>query len=130
MSKAFKKGELVTYVASWDDKGTIYYVNAVVHSCGARQMVLTNEATGQEMGRHYRPEVGSVETLTPFGWCATFKRMTDEQDEALCLEQAAKLPALWQAENECRAAHNEKIGRVVLLPHDLSELYEPRALKR
>lgn len=130
MNKAFKKGELVTYVASWDNKGTFYYVNAVVHSCGAKQMVLTDEATGEEMGRHFAPRIGDAETVSISNWGATFKRMTDEQAEALCLELAAKLPALWQAENERRAAHNEKIGRVMLLPYDLNELHEPRALKR
>lgn len=130
MSKAFKKGELVTYVASWDNKGTFYFVQAIVHSCGAKQMVLTSEETGEEMGRHYSPKAGDVETLHMGNWGATFKRMTDAEAEALCLELAAKVPSMWKAENERRRTHNENIGRTVLCLYDLNEVHEPRAIKR
>jgi hypothetical protein len=54
-AKAFKKGDLVTYIADWDRKGSTYFRHAVVYACGKKQMVLTDAETGEEMGRHFRP---------------------------------------------------------------------------
>ena len=56
--KVFTKGQAVTYIVNFDDKGLFVFRQAVVYSCGKKQMVLTDAATGEEMGRHYRPEVG------------------------------------------------------------------------
>lgn len=56
MSKQFKKGDKVTVFSSWDNAGTVYAVQAVVHSCGNKRMILTSEATGAELGNNYRPE--------------------------------------------------------------------------
>lgn len=56
MSKQFKKGDKVTILSSWDDAGTVYAIQAVVHSCGSKRMLLTSEATGAELGNEYHPE--------------------------------------------------------------------------
>lgn len=128
--KAFNKGEAVTLVGSWDNKGTFYFTQAVVYSCGTKQMVLTCAESGAELGRHYFPQVGNVDTLHAFNWRATFKRMTDEEANALCLELGAKLPAVFAAENARREQHNEKIGYVTLCALRLDELHEPRCFRR
>lgn len=130
MNKAFRKGELVTYISSWDNKGTFSYTQAVVHSCGKVQMVLTEETSGREMGRHFKPAVADTATLSTFNWNGTFKRMSDAEAEALCLKLGAELPAVFEAENARREAWNVQQGRTCLCPHDLNELHEPRALKR
>ena len=72
----FKKGELVTHISDWDGNGTVYFYQAVVHSCGKKQMVLTHATTGEEMGRHFAPVAGDQ---TRGG---TFAHMTDEQAKA------------------------------------------------
>jgi hypothetical protein len=52
----FKKSQSVFLISSWNDKGRVQIVPAVVHSCGKKQMVLTNATTGEELGRHFRPQ--------------------------------------------------------------------------
>lgn len=77
MTKAFKKGDLVTYIDDWDRKGSTYYRHAVVYSCGKKQMVLTDAETGVEMGRNFRPERASG-----LGDQGTFPRLTEEEARA------------------------------------------------
>jgi hypothetical protein len=130
MSKAFNKGDKVTHIASWDDKGTVTYRNALVHSCGMKQMILTDEATGEEIGRHFAPVLGSLEeSVRRCG--VTFPRMTEEEAIAACL----KVGALWvEAEREriaaCRAYYaNERASYHAALDEDEAKLHEPRALR-
>lgn len=87
MSKAFNKGQLVTVFGDWNRRGTVYFRHAVVFSCGKKQMVLTDEATGEEMGRHFAPVMGDM--------LGTFPRMTDAEAHA----HAAKVGA-WIIERE------------------------------
>ena len=54
--KYYKKGQLVTVIKSWDDKGTMYIRDAVVHSCGLKRLILTDANTGEEFGDWYNPE--------------------------------------------------------------------------
>lgn len=128
--KAFTKGERATLIGSWDNRGTFSFRQVIVHSCGKKQMVLTDIDSREEIGRHFVPAVGNVETLSCFNWGATFKRLNDVDAEALCLQLGAALPAVCAAENERRAAWNESQGRVCLLPINLDEMHEPRAINR
>lgn len=136
MAKAFKKGELVTYISSWDRCGTAIYRHAVVYSCGVKQMVLTDEATGEEMGRHFAPNVGSLEyTFKDHnGWQSftaaggTFKRMTDEEAVEACLKVGA-------ADVEYQTAHYERClagghgeGYNNAIRKGIAKLHEPRAM--
>lgn len=130
MSKAFKKGQQVTFIQSWDNKGTVTYRQAVVHSCGTKQMILIDELTSEEMGRHFRPELGDVSKVTAFNWNATFPRMSEEEAIALCLDAGAKVVA---AEREsiaaCRVRNvNAPATYHRALDRDEAALHEPRAV--
>lgn len=139
MAKAFKKGDLVTFIADWDRKGTVYYRQAVVYSCGTKKMVLTDEATGGELGCNFKPQVGSLVSFTaelPNGFKVrtpaggTFPRMTDEEAEAACLAVAASI----------RKDEEEHYARCLAGDHgeaydagirkEIERFHEFRALKR
>lgn len=131
MSKAFKKGQLVTYVASWDNKGTVTFRDAIVHSCGAKQMVLTDAATGKEMGRHFAPVLGSLDNVSAFNWGGTFPRMTEEEATAVCLKVGELVV---KAEREHIAARriqyaSASAGYHAALDKGEAELHEPRAMR-
>lgn len=51
----FTKGQRVNLIRNWDGKGTFFVTSAVVYSCGKKKMVLTNEKTGEELGRNFLP---------------------------------------------------------------------------
>lgn len=127
MNKSFKKGQEVTYIASWDDKGTFYFRHAVVYSCGAKQMVLTDAATGAEMGRHFRPEAGDLTDVCGFIG-GTFPRMTDEEATATCLALAARYIERSRAHYIERSSHPSYSREGCL--KSLAELHEPRAQRR
>jgi len=80
--KAFTKGQAVTYIVNFDENGLFVFRQAVVYSCGKKQMVLTDATTGEEIGRHFRPELGGKNG-------GTFPGMTDGQAIARCEELAA-----------------------------------------
>ena len=130
---AFKKGQEVTYICSWDNKGTVYFQHAVVYSCGKKQMVLTDAVSGVEMGRHYAPEVGDVATVSGFNWGATFPRLTDAEAEVLCLQLGARIVEINREQYTVRAdgtwGQKDKGYRAAMLK-DIAELHEPRAMHR
>ncbi len=119
---AFTKNDEVTFIASWDRKGTYFYQHAVVYSCGEKQMVLTCEVTGKEMGRHYTPVVGDVE--------GTLHRLSDTAAVAQCLVAATvflvKEKASIQRLLECNTGN---IHYCKCMQEQLTELHEPRALQ-
>lgn len=122
MTKAFKKGDEVTYIGDWDHKGTVYYRHAVVYSCGKKQMVLTDAVTGEEMGRHFRPVVGEI--------TGTFPRMTDEQAIAKCLEVGARIVAEERTRMERAIAlcgYGEDHEYTKAVRKDIAALHEPIA---
>lgn len=131
MKKAFSKGQPVTFISSWDNKGTFYYVHAVVYSCGQKQCVLTNAVTGQEMGRHFTPAVG-VPVDGPMRFRGTVARLSDAEAEALCLELAAAYIAFETADYTRRAENASYYGEGYLkgMKARIAELHEPRAIKR
>jgi hypothetical protein len=83
MAKAFTKGDRVTLLIDWDLKGTVVFYDAIVHSCGKVQMVLTDAHTGEELGRHFQP---AIATGLEFG---TRPEMQRDEIETLGLEIAA-----------------------------------------
>lgn len=129
MAKAFTKGQEVTYIADWNRKGTVTFRHAVVYSCGAKQMVLTDAETGEEMGRHFSPKVGSLETVIENGCYrmagGTFPRMTDEQAVEAGLKVAAAIQA-YEREHFARClagghgeSYNAAIQKSIAALHDL-----------
>lgn len=136
MAKVFKKGDKVTLISSWDRCGTAIYRHAIVYSCGAKQMVLTDEVTGEEMGRHFSPNLGSLEyTFKEInGWRSysaaggTFKRMTDEEALEACLKVGAEDVKYQSAHYERCLAGGHGEGYNNAIRKDIAKLHEPRAM--
>lgn len=132
MTKAFTKGQEVTYIASWDDKGSVFYRHAVVYSCGKKQMVLTDAVTGAEMGRNFKPEVGTTETRWE-GNCVysaggTFPRVYGEELQALCLKIAEA--SLHQQRDHFARSLSGGWGESydAVIRKQIAELHEPRVV--
>lgn len=125
MTKAFKKGDEVTYINDWDRKGTAFYRNAVVYSCGKVQMVLTDAETGEEIGRHFKPAIGEL--------TGTFPRMTEAEAIEQCLKVGASVvEAETKRLNHCLKVSEENCwgtGYDASIRKDLAALHEPRAGK-
>jgi len=124
-AKAFTKGQLVTLIGSWDEQGTAYYRDAVVYSCGAKQMVLTDEATGEEIGRHFKPAVGDFDNG------GTFPRMTQEEAEAACLVVGTNVVVRQRAHYASRRVQFGGSCRFydAGLNESEAKLHEPRAIR-
>jgi hypothetical protein len=121
--KAFKKGDLVTHIQTWNRTGTCTFQHAVVYSCGKKQMVLTCAATGEEMGRHYAPQLGNE-----FG--GTFPRMTDDEARKAALDAAAEHIVAEREHFFRMIERNSDAGEGYLnaMNEGVEALHEPRAL--
>lgn len=122
MTKAFNKGDEVTYIGDWDRKGTTCFRHAIVYSCGKKQMVLTDAETGEEMGRHFSPERAEI------GSAGTFARMTDAEAAAAGLVLAENILARETAGFE-RCLQNDTAGEGYknAIRKSMAQLHEPRA---
>ena len=122
MTKAFNKGDEVTYISDWDRKGATYFRHAIVYSCGKKQMVLTDAETGEEIGRHFRPVRAEI------GFAGTFARMTDAEATAAALALAENIIARETANFErCLQRDGTSEGYQNAIRKDLANLHEPRA---
>lgn len=127
MGKAFKKGDRVTHFGSWDDRGTMYYTDAVVMSCGPKRMTLVCEATGAMMGRDFRPAVGTLsDACTHNG--ATLLRLMDRDAQAFGLSAATEYIRHKLADAEMRVKLPAYSMQTV--KSRTSELHEPRVMAR
>jgi hypothetical protein len=122
MTKAFTKGQEVTHIAAWNRSGTVYYRDAIVHSCGKVQMVLTDAETGEEMGRHFHPGADRK-----YGFAQTFPRMTKEEAVAKCLEVGAEVLVSERAHFARCLASNGSEGYNRSIQRDLDALPETPA---
>jgi len=122
MTKAFNKGDEVTYISDWDRKGTVFFRHAIVYSCGKKQMVLTDAETGEEMGRHFIPARAEI------GNAGTFARMTDAEAAAAALALADNILVSETAHFE-RCLQNDTAGEGYKnsIRKSLAALHEPRA---
>lgn len=129
--KAFKKGEKVTYIASWDNKGTFCFQQAIVESCGTKQMVLRHAETGELMGRLFRPEIGIPHSSSVRHSSGTFKGMSDEEAREVCLQEAA-IYLRWNRESIQNGIASAAPGAsyAKALERELAKLHEPEAIKR
>ena len=94
MSKRFNKGDLVTRIGAWNEARDFYFVQAVVVSCGAVQMVLEDADTGVTLGRHFSPNGrDSFVFDTGFLIAGTYEHMSDDQAIKTCNE----LSKVWKA---------------------------------
>jgi hypothetical protein len=132
-TKAFQKGELATLFGSWDNKGTVYFRQAVVYSCGSKRMILTDEATGEEIGREFAPvRAESLENVTAHNWQATFPRMTDAEAESFAIAAGAKVVEAMRVFCEGRKVQFADAGDryIEAMNESIAELHEPRAMRR
>jgi hypothetical protein len=123
MTKAFNKGDEVTYINDWDRKGTTYFRHAIVYSCGKKQMVLTDAETGEEMGRHFTPARAEI------GGSGTFARMTDAEATAAALALAENILISETAHLERCLQFNDTAGEGYknAIRKSIAALHEPRA---
>jgi hypothetical protein len=132
-NKAFAKGAEVTLFNGYDSKGTIIYNHAVVYSCGAKQMVLTDAATGNELGRHFAPVCATEEDATTrsysVGYEATFPRLTDEEATRIGLLMAARMIVNETAHYEnCLSRHADYEAYCEAVRRDMALMHEPRVM--
>lgn len=121
MTKAFNKGDAVTYIGDWDRKGATFFRHAVVYSCGKKQMVLTDAETGEEIGRHFTPARAEI------GQGGTFARLTDAEATAAALAFAQNVIASETARLERCLQIDAEEGYKNAIRKSLAALHEPRA---
>lgn len=123
MGKAFKKGDLVTHLVDWDRAGTVVFHDAIVHSCGKVQMVLTDLHTGEEMGRHFQPRVA---TGLEFG---TRHGMRRDEIEALGLGlAAARVNQERSRLDNCIAQHPDQRAYCASIQCQIDAHHAPRVI--
>lgn len=121
--KDFTKNQKVTRIINWDRKGTFVYQDAVVYSCGHKQMVLTDEVTGEEIGRHFSPLKAEV------GAEGTYPRLTVEEATEICLDLAAKFLDSYRAGDRKRIENTPgQEGYHAALRREEEKLHEPEAM--
>ena len=126
--KAYNKGDKVTYITSWDDRGTFAYTHAIVHSCGAKRMVLTNEKSGREMGRCFTPaRLESIDGLAAAGFRGTFPRLDDAQAQALCIAAGNLFVPQLRAQYERKIALANSASYADGIREYIEQLHEARA---
>ena len=138
MAKAFKKGDEVTLIGSWDGKGTIWVREAIVGSCGTKRMALMDAETGACLGRNFNP-VRATESEVLDTWnVLTFPRLTSVETHEMALECGVKTVENKRAVVEARI-ENLRNGLETLTNKDvyiesrlkeLEALHEPRVLYR
>lgn len=138
MSKEFTKGQVVIRFASLDHKGTWGFTRAIVGSCGAKQMTLSIQATGQLMGRTFEPNskttyvntfqgVTYIRNHTGF----TMADMSDEEAHAVCIKHAELQLATERAHFASRIAeHADDAGYVAAIKKLEAQLHEAQSIKR
>ena len=132
----FKKGQEVTFITTWDNKGTFAFQHGVVYSCGTKCMVLTDPTTGEEMGRHYAPVVATLELMTNmreggfWSWSGTFEKLTDAEAVNTCL-QLANAYIEWERSNIQRAIQNniDQTGYVRVMQQNLAAIHPASVIK-
>ena len=121
MTKAFNKGDAVTYISDWDRKGSTYYRHAVIYSCGTKRVVLTDAETGEEIGRHFRPERAVV------GAAGIFARLTDAEAIAAAIALAQNIITDETARYERCLQIDASEGYKNAIRKDLAALHAPDA---
>lgn len=125
--KQFKKGDLVTYLQNWDHQGTVRVLDLVVHSCGAKQMILVDEQGQKYQGRNFHP------TGEQWGSGRVWPRLSPEAAEAAALALGADIVERERARMEQRIAvydYPEDHGYTRAMRECIARLHEPRVLEK
>lgn len=124
--KAFEKNELVTYIADWDRKGTFYFQQAIVRSCGAKRLHLVDASNGANMGRNFAPVVAEAYYTNQH----TFKYLTNEEAAAKCIELAEAFLIEEKAQLEKQVALDVSEQHTKCMHEQLEELHEAHSCQR
>ena len=120
----FTKGDKVTLFGDWDRRGTVWYTQAIVYSCGGKQMVLTNVASGKELGAHFSPAKVQPRIVPA---------MSNDEATAYGLELAAGILEAQRLHFARCLERNERWpsrGYQQVIERDRDRLHEPRVIAR
>ena len=126
--KAFKKGDRVTLIRSWDGRGTAYYNQAIVHSCGLKRLILTDEETGKELGRDF-PPLNAADDPVPLGLSNSnvYHRLEGAALVAVGEELAkAEVERAREAFEKAIETYPDDHGYCRVMARKLARLHEPR----
>ena len=120
----FTKGQPVTFLQNWDDKGTVRIVELTVCSCGKKQMVLVDGSGTKFQGHHFLP----VEAQ--YGHSRVVARLSHEDAVAAAMVLGAEIVAAERSRYE----HALTIpgcgdGYYNAMRRDIAALHEPRAVE-
>jgi len=117
----FTKGDRVTLFGSWDNKGTFFFTQATVYSCGGKQMVLTAIDTGAELGRHFAPNKAQP-LIVP--------QMSDDEARTYAITLAADFLVRENAHfDNCIARNSYNSMYCAAITESRNRLHEPCAYK-
>ena len=126
--KAFKKGDRVTRICDWDGRGTVAIREAIVHSCGAKRLILTDAESGEEIGRNFRPvRSDPSERVSRWGGDLIFPMLPREEAITIALESGALIAANEKASGELKLKNNsDQTGYCNAIRSMIADLHEPR----
>jgi hypothetical protein len=124
--KTFTKGQPVTFLQNWDDKGTVRIVGLTVYSCGKKQMVLVDDVGAKFEGRRFYPGE------TQHSYSRVVARLTKDDAVAAALALGAEIVAAERDRKEqliARYDFGEQAGYTKAMRRDIAALHEPRAVE-
>lgn len=113
----FTKNQAAFLINNWNLQGKFAITAATVHSCGKKQMVLNDAATGECLGRNFNPAVTQ--------WDGEVRAdLTAEQAEVRAVELAAEFLAKEIARLNNILARNADQDPSYLdgIKHDIAEM--------
>ena len=119
--KTFTKGQPVTFLQNWDDKGTVRIVDLTVYSCGKKQMVLVDGSGTKFEGRHFYPGE------TQHSYSRVVARLTKDDAVAAALALGAEIVAAERDRKEQLIAcydFGEQAGYTKAMRLDIAALHE------
>lgn len=130
----FTKGQPVTYLQTWDNKGTVSIRDLFVYSCGKKQMILCDAQGVKFQGAHFPPDGQLFHGRV-------VARLTPAEAEAAALAIGAEVVAYETARLEgCIARHGSpeahggsvrmRDGYISAIRSNLAALHEPRFIWR
>jgi hypothetical protein len=123
----FVKGQLVTFLQNWDNKGTVRICDLVVYSCGKKQMILVDCHGEKFEGRHFYP------TESQYGSGVVVPRLSREDAEIAALNLGETIVTMERTRMENCIAHYgypESHGYTKAVRQGIAELHEARAVWR
>lgn len=124
---AFKKGQTVYKIGSWDNKGSFYYEKLIVGSCGAKQMHLLKMDGKTLQHRVYVSMIGNMDAFNCFD---VFVAVEGFDPVAKALEMAAAFLPKERAFIQSRIDGGGSPGYIAAMQTKIAALHEPRAIDR